>query len=93
MKNKYPFKVKLQKNMPAFLTTKWKKSFRFEFIWQDKNYRAEYWWDSEGKEGIEWLYDKPNFGEKKDEIIEQLFEYIEENIDKDSLNFITIEEI
>jgi hypothetical protein len=89
--NSYPFKVELQKDIPAFLTTKWKKSFEFEFTWQGKTYKAEYWWDSDGKEGIEWLYDKPNFGEKEDEIMEQLFEYIEKNIDKDNLNFVIIE--
>jgi hypothetical protein len=93
MKNKYPFKVKLQKDMPAFLVSKWKKSFQFEFIWQGNSYKAEYWWDSDGKEGIEWKYDKPNFGEEKDKIMEQLFEYIEKYIDRDSLNFITIVEI
>jgi hypothetical protein len=93
MKNKHPFKVKLRKDIPAYLTTKWKKSFEFEFIWQGENYRAEYWWNSDGEEGVEWKYSKPNFGEKENEIMEQLFDYIEKNIDKDSLNFITIEEI
>jgi hypothetical protein len=93
MKNKYPFKVKLRKDEPAFLTTKWKKTIRFDFTWQGKTYKAEYWWNSDGKDGVEWLYDKPNFGEKEDEIIIQLLEYLEENIDKDNINFITIEEI
>lgn len=91
MKNNYSFKVKLEKET-ACLTIKWIKSFEFKFIWQDKEYKAEYWWNSDGKEDIEW-YNKPDFGEKEDEIMEQLYEYIEKNIDKEYLNFKIINEI
>jgi hypothetical protein len=42
MKNTYPFKVKLQKDIPAFLLANHKKSFKFDFIWQGKTYKAKY---------------------------------------------------
>jgi hypothetical protein len=88
MEKNHPFELKLKEDT-ATLVTQWAKSFEFKLTWQGKEYRAIYWWDSEGEEGIDWE-NKPEFGENEDEIIEQIFEYIEKNIDKEFLNFSVI---
>jgi hypothetical protein len=85
MENNCPFKIEIKEDT-AYLTTEWTKSFEFDFIWQGKKYRATYWWDSNGRENIVWK-NKPDFGEKENEIMEQIYEYIEKNIDKEFLNF------
>jgi hypothetical protein len=92
MENNYPFKIELQEDTPKIFTMDWEKSFKFNFIWQGKTYEAEYWWNSADEEDVEWLSEKPNFGEKENEIMEKLIEYIREEVDTGSLNFEIIAE-
>jgi hypothetical protein len=41
----------------------------FEIAWKNKEFKGRYWWNSKDQNGIEWIEEKPDFGEKEEEII------------------------
>jgi DNA polymerase III delta prime subunit len=66
-------------NGPEEEWTKWQWT-EFEIIWKDKKFKGHYWWNNKSQDEIVWVEEEPDFGKRKDEIINYIKDKIKQNL-------------
>lgn len=52
----------------------------FEIAWKNKEFKGRYWWNNKNQDGIEWTGEKPDFGEKEEEITDYIKNKIKQKL-------------
>lgn len=55
----------LNKSEEEWIKWSW---IEFKIEWKNKKFKGYYWWNNKNNDGIEWEEEKPDFGEKEEEI-------------------------
>jgi hypothetical protein len=52
----------------------------FKITWKNKEFKGRYWWNNKNQDGIEWEEEKPDFGEKEEEITNHIKNKIKQKL-------------